>query len=335
MSHKPILIVGDFLRTEEFMQGIPFAAYRKQVLESLMRQAGMAKEDVEFTVVFNEHANTVNQFCGKKEEALEGYRSIATSKFVKAAYAGHLEELERTINRVNPNVILALGNTALWAVCKKVGLKKYRGSPLLSHDGVRKVIPSWDPATIIRQWNMRPIALSDFGKAVRQSKFPELLRPSRSIWINPELSDIKDFYHKYLEHANLVSCDIETKGETITEVGYAPDETIALVIPFYTRLTADGNYWPTLEDEREAWSWVRRINAAKKTIGQNFAYDMQYFWRTVGTPCPRFHGDTMLQHHALQPEMEKGLGFLGSIYTDEPSWKFMRATADTLKTEDS
>jgi hypothetical protein len=32
----------------------------------------------------------------------------------------------------------------------------------------------------------------------------------------------------------------------------------------------------------------------------------------------------MLLHHAIHPEMRKGLGFLGSIYTDEPSWKLMR-----------
>lgn len=32
----------------------------------------------------------------------------------------------------------------------------------------------------------------------------------------------------------------------------------------------------------------------------------------------------MVMHHALFPEMEKNLGFLGSIYTSEPAWKMMR-----------
>jgi hypothetical protein len=32
----------------------------------------------------------------------------------------------------------------------------------------------------------------------------------------------------------------------------------------------------------------------------------------------------MLMHHAYQPEMEKGLGFMGSVYTNEGSWKLMR-----------
>jgi hypothetical protein len=42
----------------------------------------------------------------------------------------------------------------------------------------------------------------------------------------------------------------------------------------------------------------------------------------------------MLLHHSLQPEMKKALGFLATIYTEEPSWKFMRKEVDTTKTED-
>jgi hypothetical protein len=123
--------------------------------------------------------------------------------------------------------------------------------------------------------------------------------------------------------------------ETITEVGYGtPDGKHALVIPFYWRQASDGNYWRTPEEEREAWMWCKYINQVKPLIGQNFAYDMMYFWKTVGIPCPRFLGDTMLQHHTLQPEMEKSLGFLGSIYTNEPSWKFMRTDHSTLKSGD-
>ena len=43
--------------------------------------------------------------------------------------------------------------------------------------------------------------------------------------------------------------------------------------------------------------------------------------------------DTMLLHHALQPESLKSLGFLGSVYTDEGSWKGMRKT-ETIKADE-
>ena len=41
----------------------------------------------------------------------------------------------------------------------------------------------------------------------------------------------------------------------------------------------------------------------------------------------------MLAHHALQPESAKGLGFMGSIYTDEGAWKQERKVS-TIKKDD-
>ena len=41
--------------------------------------------------------------------------------------------------------------------------------------------------------------------------------------------------------------------------------------------------------------------------------------------------DTMFAHHALQPEMLKGLEFLGSVYTDEGSWKSDHRRTKTIK----
>ena len=75
---------------------------------------------------------------------------------------------------------------------------------------------------------------------------------------------------------------------------------------------------------------------SKVSFGQNFSYDVQYLWR-LGIPVPNWGDDTMIIHHAMQPEMEKGLGFLASIYTDELAWKFMhkkKATDRSGKKED-
>jgi hypothetical protein len=49
---------------------------------------------------------------------------------------------------------------------------------------------------------------------------------------------------------------------------------------------------------------------------------------------PSFEDDTMLLHHALYPEMQKDLGFLGSIYTNEASWKINHKKKDTVKEQD-
>ncbi len=63
-------------------------------------------------------------------------------------------------------------------------------------------------------------------------------------------------------------------------------------------------------------------------------YDIQYCHR-YGLRVNRYAHDTMIRHHALQPEMEKGLGFLASIYTDEAPWKVLRdRNRDNMKIDD-
>jgi len=334
---KKIMLVGEAYGVEEERHGKPFVGTSGYVLDGILRQVGINRAECHITNVFNFRppSNKLDNLFTDKTNAIPLYRPIKPGKYIHRRYQSELDRLFAEIERVQPNIIVALGNTPLWALCKKVGIKKYRGSPLLTHDGRWKVLPTWHPAAVSRQWELRVISLADFYKAKRESEFPELNRPKHLIYMEPDLDDIEAFYNQFLRGQPFLSCDIETKERTITEVGYATaDGSRCIVIPFWSRRAYDGNYWPDHKSERKAWDWVRRINAEFPLIGQNFSYDMQYFWRTVGIPCPRFLGDTMILHHALQPEMEKGLGFLGSIYTNEPSWKFMRQDHSTLKLMD-
>jgi len=59
-------------------------------------------------------------------------------------------------------------------------------------------------------------------------------------------------------------------------------------------------------------------------VMQNGLYDTQYCIRHGIRPrgCTE---DTMLMHHSLYSEMKKGLGFLGSVYSNFQSWKSMRS----------
>ncbi len=337
MTHKPLMIVGEAWGEQEEIKGQPFVGPSGKLLRGLLYQVGIDRQECHFTNVFNFRPpnNSLSTLFTSKTDGMPNYRPISPGKYVHKKYASEIARLFAEVDRVNPNLILALGNTPLWALCKKSGIKKYRGSPLLTHDGQRKVLPTWHPAAVLRQWELRPVLFADLTKASKQKEFPELNRPRRLIYLEPSIKDIDDFYAEHLKDQPFISTDVETKEGQITEVGYSTaDGKHCIVIPFWSRESADGNYWKTLEEELEAWKRVRYINARHRHIGQNFSYDMQYFWRTVHIPVPKFHGDTMLMHHALQPELEKGLGFLGSVYTDEPSWKFMRTDHTTLKKGD-
>lgn len=334
VSQKKIFIVGEAYGEQEAREGRPFVGPSGQVLYGMLRAAGIDPRDCYFTNVFNLQPsdNKLEALSGPKTEAIEGWPQAGSKLFIHRRYTPELQRLWAEIEAHQPNVIIALGSTALWAICKFTGIKKFRGTPISSFDQRFKVLPTYHPAAIMRQWKLRPIAIADLAKAKRESLFPEIVRPERFIHIPESIEDLHNFYIEHILPAPSVSCDIETKQLQITEVGFSPDPSLALVIPFYSRERI--NFWSTLEEELEAWRMVRLIIETKPLIGQNFSYDLKYFWMKMGLRCMTVEDDTMILHHSMYPEMEKGLGFLGSIYTDEPSWKFMRADQETLKKED-
>lgn len=350
-----IMLIGEAYGEHEEREGRPFVGSSGYILKGMLSQVGIEYSDCAVTNVFNlkpEPKNEVINLCGSKPEGIPFMPSLVKGKFAHARYTPELRRLYQEINDANPNVIVALGATAAWALLGTSGIRAIRGAPLGTTSpasratGVAlrrtfKVLPTYHPSAVARDWTLRPIVLSDLDKARRYSGSPDITRPSRKIWLEPTLADLRIYDYEHIRNSHILSIDIETKGDQITCIGFAPDPWNAIVIPFFAEPErdasgkvarfADGNYWPTLELELKAWEFVRKW-CKKPAVFQNGMYDMHRLWRTYGITCNPVD-DTMLLHHALQPEMEKGLGFLGSIYTDEASWKFMRKT-DTLKKED-
>lgn len=336
MQNK-MLLLGEAWGSEEVKEGKPFVGSAGYTLNTMLRQIGINRDECYVTNVFNlqpQPKNDIVNLCGPKADSIPGTGPLIKGKYVRAQYAPELVRLYAELDRVQPNIVVALGATAAWAVLGTSGIRHIRGAPMVGRNGV-KVLPTYHPSAVNREWSIRPIVLADLSKAKREQEFPDVRRPHRFIHIEPTLTDLIEFEYKYIRPSQSLSIDIETKGDQITCIGFAPSTERCLVVPFHDRKKADGNYWPTLGDEIKAWEWVRRICALDKHIvGQNFVYDMHFLWRRYGITVPSATDDTMLLHHALQPEMEKGLGFLGSVYTDEAVWKFMREKHETVKRED-
>lgn len=339
---RSILLLGEAWGEYEREEGRAFVGPSGRLLRAMLRQSGIPESACHFTNVFNQQPpnNNILAFTGAKSEALPLRPPLQPGKFVRAEFASELNRLEREITAVQPNLILCLGGTALWAIHGTSSISKVRGtlattSSRRRRDGLPfKTLATFHPSAVLRQWSNRPAVLMDLAKAARHMYDPRFIRPSRKLWLEPALADLDRFWDEYLFRPTSVSTDIETASGQITEIGFAPNPSIAIVVPFYSRSAPDGNYWKTKEDELQAWLWVKKVCEAPHLDhgGQNFLYDIHYLYRTAGIRCPG-RWDTMLLHHALQPESEKGLGFLGSLYTDEPAWKFMRKE-ETLKKED-
>lgn len=326
------MFVGEAWGEIEEQQHQPFVGSSGWVLDGMLSQVGLHRRDCYLTNVFNlrpKPSNDVKNLCGTKAEGIPGLPALTKGKFVLRKYQPELDRLFREINQVNPNVIVALGATAAWALLHSTGIKAIRGSIAFTHPDLPlgrpyKVLPTYHPAAVARQWTDRPVAIADLDKAKRESERPDFQRPKREFWIYPTLQDLELYERTYIAPATQLSADIETWQNQITCIGFAPSPGSGVVIPFVSEAKPGKNYWQTIDEELVAWSFVRRWLAIKPTLFQNGMYDIQFLWRSYRIPVPLAAEDTMLLHHAFQPEMEKGLGFLASIYTDEQSWKFMR-----------
>lgn len=241
----------------------------------------------------------------------------------------HLPELDRLreeIRACNPNVILALGNTACWALLGQSGINNLRGVVHVSHflgqDQPVKVLPTYHPAAVLRQWEWRVVAIADIEKARTEADSPQFRYDNSELWLNPTIEDLWDFEQRYLLSAKEIAFDVETKRGQITCLSLSPDPSISLAIPFWLE-GSNPHYW-SAKDEIFVWKWVKRwMESDVPKVMQNGMYDIQYC-RAHGITPRNFLHDTMLMHHSLYSEMRKSLGFLGSIYCNVPSWKFMR-----------
>lgn len=280
--------------------------------------------------------NKLDDWCGPKTEAIPGYPALLKGKYLSTDFAPELDRLGDEIVDLDPNLILCLGNTALWALAGQTGIAKLRGTTLISTHTVSdfKLLPTYHPAAVLRQFELRPTVIMDLMKAKREMAFPEIRRPNCEIWIEPSLDDIQRFITEHItDKTDLLSVDIETSGTRITCIGFAPRRDLAIVIPFDDQRKPGGCYWPTQEAERQCWKLIRSVleSVAIPKLFQNGVYDIGFLMRSYGILVKGAREDTMLISHARQPESLKGLGYLGSIFTDHGSWKHMRKEVDTVK----
>lgn len=325
-----MLIVGEFLSPTDVERGGPFLDNTGKMFRAWLSQSGINPRDCQFTNVVNVQASSYKALVGPKELAAKGTRFVKRGEYLRAEFIPHLESLYSLINSTKPNLVLAVGDLALWALTDESSIKNNRGrvTPGRAQISGVKVLPTYSARQVIVEWPNKPILLADLDKARREDMFPEIRRPQRFIHLHPTLDDLESFFEEFIVPATELSVDIETKGTMITCVGFAPSPSRALVVPFFTESHKDGNYWRTAREEYIAWQWVKRVlRHGAKTFGQNFQFDAQHLWRSMGIKCPFFSDDTMLMHHSLYPELNKGLGFLASVYTDELSWKFMHKVA--------
>jgi DNA polymerase len=356
-ASKTLIIIGEAPGADEEASGIPFVGSAGRQLSSAFEQSGLDRRQWHILNTFlkrppNNDLALVDKSTGDTSQAWTlnktefkreyGYVPLTTplkKRYLRPEHQWQIAELQERLRALKPDLILAMGATALWALSGQDAITQFRGTFFTSPYG--RAIATLHPASVLYQYSNLPFLWADLVKVrlFLEDALPAPLR--RRLYFNPTLAEIECVYKMFLSRPReRVGVDIETcpSIDQITTVGYSfPD--LGICIPFWDRHEPDPakqNYWRTVQEERVAWRWAKRFaELPNPKVLQNGMYDSQYLLDApVEIRMKNWQDDTALIQHSYQPELKKDLGTLSSLYLNEPSWKQMRQTAKDAKADE-
>lgn len=317
-ENAEIVIVGEAPGAEEDIAGEPFVGPSGQELNNMLAEAGINRSECYVTNVIKIRPinNDIEEFITEKKTVgrSKGWQ-LYNERYVSEAAFNYITQLKYEIDQIRPNLIIALGETAMWALSGKSGITSWGGSLLevmFRAGKMYKLIPAYHPAAILRMWEWRNITVHDLRRCAREAQSPCILYPLYNFTVRPALPTVMSWLEA-LKEIPKVAVDIETRNGQIACLGIARSATEAICIPFLCVETLEG-YW-SLEEELAIVLKLREVltHPDIKVIGQNFIYDAQYIARHWGF-VPSVTFDTMLAHHTCFPALPKSLVFLSRMY---------------------
>lgn len=306
-----ILIVGrDFGRNEQRV-GRPFVGRAGGILDDALSEAGLLRSELAITNVVNKQP---------PGNVFEAHRQADIKR--------GLSQLRETVARVDPNLIVALGNVASWALVEDWPGDTIRDAKLIQDRrgylwtsrqefGSRKVLTTVHPAFCDRAWvPWRALLTLDLERAKEEADGPGLERPTRSVTVPTNERDCQRAV-RHLERYQRLAADIEiSSNSALACIGFAGSSDQAYVFP--ARRIA------------EVRSLFRK--GSPRIVWQNGQFDRYFLKTRCGIDAP-VNDDTILAWHSLYPELagksqqksykqtQKSLAFLASIYTKDAYWK--------------
>ena len=170
-----IVLVGEAPGAEEARLGRPFVGRSGQLLDKMLEQAQIDREQCLIANVFRFQppANKVDHFFISRSKAAaqgldlaENYGKFG-STYCRADFASEIDHLRGMLTAQKPRIIMALGRTPFWALTGENGLLSKVGQPLPCRlfPSVQ-VIPTYHPSFILRgNWKLQDEWLRHFKAA--------------------------------------------------------------------------------------------------------------------------------------------------------------------------
>lgn len=344
-AHAKIVGVGEAPGEVEDRQNRIFIGPTGQVLRKYMHRVGINPESVYWLNV-----NRCRPPGNRTPKAAE----------IDACRPFLIED----IRRVKPNLILAFGVPALNTLYGKGTMTKMRGNLLRQLDTGIKMLATWHPSAVSREWNREPEILADLEKAREEAKTPDMPLGETEVVALTELEHVRwlrDWLFKEAPTLDYLSVDVETTG-----LNYLKDEMLAIgftpvrgedfwgmgySVPILGQEATD--YWG--DDIQEVLDIVQEILGGPFSFtGQNFKFDQKFLERkpgetsglypdvytAFGFQIRRLEGDrtalgfdTMLAYHLLHEERPHSLDHQRTLFTTMPYYEEQIEAQTTGKTK--
>lgn len=318
-----IMIVGEHWSPDDERACQPFQGSAGNEFGRMLHEAGIMASECYMTNVVNARppGNDLGAWVAAKKKDITPAHVDFEGKWVLPIVQEGVERLRREIALVQPNVVVAFGNLAFWALTGAWGVLKWRGSQLQSREGL-KVIPTLHPKAILAQWEHRAAVVTDLKRAAKECGKREYTNtPKWEFLVRPSFHQAYDILKTLLGRAERspepiwIDFDLETRAGHIACAGISWSLTEAVCIPFMCVENKEG-YWQVDEEAVLVYNIYRLLTHPKVNVrGQNLLYDAQYTYRHWHF-VPRVKQDTMISHHTMFAGLPKRLDYQASLYCD-------------------
>lgn len=317
-----IAFVGEAPGSDEVAQGIPFVGRAGSLFDRLLGMCGINRKDCYITNVIKEQPPKT----GKKSNDVSVFVDLSKKFPIETAeFQKYKAELKEELSHCSANLIVALGNTPLYALTNQNGITKRRGSIYASTllPG-RKVLAVLHPAACLYggdaggNFDYQNFILFDLHRARTESEYPDIRLPRRNVLLQPSFDEAMDWFDICFKR-DIVSFDIECINLELDCFALAIDQSNTMCIPFRK---SQAPYWnPEKEDRIMIRLSELLTNPKIKKLGQNIIFDFSFMFRRYGISIQNIE-DTMIAQGLLYPDYPKGLDFITSIYGGgEPYYK--------------
>jgi uracil-DNA glycosylase family 4 len=325
-----LMLVGEAPGESEARLGVPFSGTSGLFLDRLLKRTDIDRSHVAFHNVLS---------CRPPGNQLRGMPWAEDAIYRCRRY------LDEAIDRVKPQVLVALGDTALGALTERRGIQKHRGFIFLGPRSI-PVIPTFHPSYLLpgrtqgelakdRPTRFTVATLWDLMRAKDMATSGEPFRrlPQRYL-VDPSPGSFTEWARGYQNAwtnrgpAVLLTTDIETPGkqapnpgpileQPITRISFAFEAGVAVSVPW--RFDYEASIRALLGTPGPTTGW------------NSFGFDLPILEHALGEPPLRGpHYDMMRAWHVLQSDLPKGLEFVASFFSDLLPWKHLSGTEPGL-----